>query len=740
MKGLGDATMKDKTKTEILVESYFANNSFKLHKSVDNMLKKFGGITNYDKEECYGIASEVLAKLCTKGVSSDELDRLFYLSLLNKIKSYMTYKNRDRRCHKVTDNDGNTNYVYPISLDSPINNGDHEDKIITYADIIQSQFDTESEIEKKIGEAYDENINAYLNSLSEIQRKMAEMIMDGYSPGEIKCALKLTDKEYSTALSIMKSYDKSKILKREYSKCKETHKEEDTITMEQKSMTTSERKKDTSYSISSLMKMLRKKRLRDDHVLQRSSGQHNNFIKSELMSDILQGNSLTQIIISEEPRDGYTLYWLIDGKNRCADIDEFMNDGYAISKNVQVYEIPYQVDRVDDSGNLVCTEEGFGEYDIATFDIRGKKFSQLPEELRDKFLDYQIPVLMNLNCNKKMIAYDIARFNRCRPMNVAQNGWTEMDYDFGELIDKILAMDFFSPSCKKSNYTVKNHTNGALRRMIVETMMVSLYMDDYTRDFDKMCKYISENANDTVLVDLYDMIENLSKIANENVAKMFTIKDSFIWFSLFHRFLSYGVDNNRFIDFMEEFDRTLHSKKIGDITYDDIESKSTSTKQKKVIAQKLKHLELLMRDYLGVISFDISDSDNSEINVESNNAEVKEETESVSENTNIYDSSSVLEFVRCCVDSNISVDDIRDYEEDLEVLTLDCNSKSPALNPKNHNSLIAIIAYSYLKDITIDEWFVEYINKAINYEVDQEKNYLHMKNNLLTYLKQKNVA
>lgn len=731
--------MDNKAKNEMLVESYYKNNSFKLHKTVDGILKKFGGITNFDREECYGIASVVLANLWKTDVDSDKFKGLFHFALTNKIKSYVTYKNRDRRCYKEKDDDGDITYIYPVSLDSPIETGGSGDKVVTYADIIQSSFNMDEEIENEMGVTYGKNIDTYLKSLSEIQRRIATMIMEGRSPGEIKADLKITDKEYQTAMLVMKSYDKSKLLKRECVECEYMMKE-DMITMEQKSMTTSERKKDTSYAISSLMKMLSKKRLRDDHVLQRSSGQHNNFIKSELMSDILQGNSLTQIIISEEPRGNYTLYWLIDGKNRCADIAEFMNDGFAISKNVQVYEIPYQVDRVDGDGELVCTEEGFGEYDIATFDIRGKKFSQLPEELQDKFRDYQIPVLMNLNCNKKMIAYDIARFNRCRPMNVAQNGWTEMDYDFGEMIDKILKMEFFSPSCKKSNYTVRNETNGALRRMIVESIMVSHFMDDYTRDFDKMCRYISENANDAMFVDFYDMIEKLSAVSNENVAKMFTIKDSFLWFSLFYNFQSFEIDDKRFIDFMEEFDRTLHSKKIGDITYDDIESKSTSTKQKKVIAQKLKHLELLMRDYLGVISFDISDSDNSEINVESNNAEVKEETESTPEKTDTYDTASVLEFVRHCVDSNITAEDIKDYEEDMEVLTLDCDSKSPALNPKNHNSLIAIIAYSYLKDIRIDEWFVEYINKGTGYEADQERNYLHMRNNLLSYLKKQNVA
>lgn len=50
------------------------------------------------------------------------------------------------------------------------------------------------------------------------------------------------------------------------------------------------------------------------------------------MSDILQGRALTQVIISEEIKNGIQMLWLIDGKQRCTNIDDFMHDGFAISK------------------------------------------------------------------------------------------------------------------------------------------------------------------------------------------------------------------------------------------------------------------------------------------------------------------------------------------------------------------------------------------------------------------------
>ena len=215
------------------------------------------------------------------------------------------------------------------------------------------------------------------------------------------------------------------------------------------------------------------------------------------------------------------MLWLIDGKQRCTNIDDYLKDGFAVSNNVTKWNIEYQAD-------------GFPIPEVKHFDIRKKKFSQLPEELQDKLCDYQIPVMLNLNCTKKDIAYDISRFNRCRPMNIAQNGWTGMDEEYAEYIDNILKMDFFKVDSPKSSYTKNNDTSGALRRMIVESLVLTYFKGEVGfKDFRKMCEYISENAAGTIFIEFYDLIEQLVELSNEKTAKLFNIKNSFIWFSYF---------------------------------------------------------------------------------------------------------------------------------------------------------------------------------------------------------------
>ena len=336
--------------TQIL-ESYYKVNennpeesAKKLHNVVDKILKQFGGITDIDRDECYSIANLEITKYIKsqldKGIEDfdeDKFNGFIYFAISRKVKMHITRKNRQKRCKIVTKmEDGKEikEYIYPTSLDNLMSD-DGKTKMI---DIIPSDFDIESSID--VGELLNlgENVVKYIASLGCIERKIADLIMQGCNSTEIKNILKLSDKEYNTYLSDMKEYEKRQLLKTE--ECENTNIEEE-LPMETKT-TTSERTKSTSYSIESLSKQLRQHRLRDNHPLQRTSGQWNLLTKSELISDILQGNSLLQIVISEEIKAGIIMHWLIDGKQRSTNLKDYLEDGFAISKNVQRYMIEYQ--------------------------------------------------------------------------------------------------------------------------------------------------------------------------------------------------------------------------------------------------------------------------------------------------------------------------------------------------------------------------------------------------------------
>lgn len=626
-----------------------------------------------------------------------------------------------------------------------------------YIDVIPSDFDIESSID--VGELLNlgENVIRYISSLGSVQRQIADLIMQGCNSTEIKEILHISDKEYNTYLSDMKEYEKRQLLKME--ECENANIEEE-LPMETKT-TTSERTKSTSYSIESLSKQLRQHRLRDNHPLQRTSGQWSLLTKSELISDILQGNSLLQIVISEEIKAGIIMHWLIDGKQRSTNLKDYLEDGFAISKNVQRYMIEYQSDKTDEDGNVILNEDGFPIPESKTFDIRGKKFSQLPEELQDKFRDYQVPVMLNLNCTKKDIAYDIARFNRCRPMNVSQSGWLGLEESYAEYVDKILKMDFFKVDCDKSSYSNTNIKNGSLRRIIIEAIMTSKYLSHFDKDFGKMCAYLTENANESVFIDFYLTLEKLSNVLRGDTSDIFNNKNSFLWFALFDKFLEYDIEDDKFNGFIQEFKETLHNKEINGITYDCLNGQK-GTKDRSSVTKRFNHLLTLMKEYLHIedsveeitedpepetVEDDLFDTETVEESPEKpiiaevteysaiGNVKIEHVEGEVVNSTINTDMKSALNFVREYVDESISELDVQDYEEYLDTITLDVDNSSKLLDAANHDSIIGVIAYAYQNDVDCDDWFKDYFNRNNTYDIDQKKNYLNMRNDLIAFNK-----
>lgn len=209
-----------------VIHIYCANNARRIHKIVDKILKKFGGITMDDHEECYGIAYEVFTNLINsdKYDPSRSFDGWFYMCVSYRIKSYITKKNRHKRCQVVENKDGSCSYLYALSLDSPVSsNADDEDLCIK--DVVASDFDTWNEvsensnlydvsIEHNISEdiIVDPKIKEYLSRLTRKQRKVVCLLIESYKPHEIRETLHLSQIEYEDILMGIRSYEKIEVL------------------------------------------------------------------------------------------------------------------------------------------------------------------------------------------------------------------------------------------------------------------------------------------------------------------------------------------------------------------------------------------------------------------------------------------------------------------------------------------------------------------------------------------------
>lgn len=182
-----------------ILDAYYADNAQKLHKTVDKILCKFGGLSGKDTDDFYSLANEVFVDVLRRYDASQPFDGFLYSCLANKIKSEMTRRNREKRkADRMS-----------ISLES-MNDNDEECSLL---DFIASDFDTFDEAIKgqEYGQ-YQNKVQVYISRLSNRQVSILNFLVDGYKPNEVREMLEISPREYADDLSIMRSYENVKIL------------------------------------------------------------------------------------------------------------------------------------------------------------------------------------------------------------------------------------------------------------------------------------------------------------------------------------------------------------------------------------------------------------------------------------------------------------------------------------------------------------------------------------------------
>lgn len=183
---------------EQILNAYYADNAKKLHKKVDEILLRFGGIMDKDRDDFYSLANEVFADVINKYDKKQSFEGLLYTCLSNKIKSEMTRRNREkRRADRLC-----------VSIDESV--GDEED--MTLRDMIADNFDMEREVLEGGEEAYSRRMLLYLSRLSRIQKEVLKLSAIGYLPGEIKKELCIDEKQYSDCNTAIRSYRNISVL------------------------------------------------------------------------------------------------------------------------------------------------------------------------------------------------------------------------------------------------------------------------------------------------------------------------------------------------------------------------------------------------------------------------------------------------------------------------------------------------------------------------------------------------
>lgn len=182
-----------------ILDSYYADNAKKLHRIVDKILSKFGGLSGKDMDDFYSLANEVFTDVLKRYDHVQSFDAFLYSCLLNKIKTEITRRNREKRkADRLC-----------TSLDAV--NGDEEE--CSLLDFIPSDFDTFEEVTKRHeNQQYQDKVQLYISRLSNCQVNILNLLIEGYRTNEIREILHLSSKELMENLQIMRSYENVKIL------------------------------------------------------------------------------------------------------------------------------------------------------------------------------------------------------------------------------------------------------------------------------------------------------------------------------------------------------------------------------------------------------------------------------------------------------------------------------------------------------------------------------------------------
>ncbi len=182
-----------------ILNTYYVDNARKLHKTVDRILCKFGGLSGKDTDDFYSLANEVFADVIKRYDYKQSFDGFLYYCLSNKIMTEITKRNREKRkADRMA-----------VSLDAV--NG--EDEELSLLDFLPSDFDTFEEVAKRQESGkYQDKMERYISKLSNRQVNILNLLIDGFKPNEIRQILEISPKEYEDNLYTMRSYENVKFL------------------------------------------------------------------------------------------------------------------------------------------------------------------------------------------------------------------------------------------------------------------------------------------------------------------------------------------------------------------------------------------------------------------------------------------------------------------------------------------------------------------------------------------------
>lgn len=465
-----------------------------------------------------------------------------------------------------------------------------------------------------------------------------------------------------------------------------------------------------------------------------------NFCSTEEFEDgiiltVLTGDYLPSLIIGEINSGGITRKYLIDGMQRTSALRRFKNGAHKIRKKCEDSVVEYQTKKLDENGVVVRDENGEPVWEIATFDVKGKGYADLPEELKREFDKFQVK-LATLTGYKTMseISKKIRQFNMNTGMNKDQKSFTYLDM-YARKVKAIGSKGFFKESTALKS---KQNDKGACEGMILRSMMTVFHMDTYKKDTKDIAIFLNTNASDAEFNLFQHLADSLCDVVGDAYKELFTQKNVPIWFAAYNHFLELGIKEKEFRRFLDSFKENLHTRVVecdyrqkdldGDITWDKLD-KLRGTADNGLVKAKIEILCQFIDEFFNVKKTEKTET---EPVVEENNTVVE-----VNESDDLSnEDAEILKFAQENVRSDIDRDDISVYD----LYLLKWMNDDSNIYKAGKDVVFALMAYATDKgeDKEFKVWLDKENSKNNTYSSSHKTNFTYLKRDFDEFLEKGN--
>lgn len=275
--------------------------------------------------------------------------------------------------------------------------------------------------------------------------------------------------------------------------------------------------KSVEFSIESIIKGLNKKgsgKIHLDFPNQRPEGQWTREAQSLLIHTIIQDQIVPELFIVKQAAGQIAPKTVIDGKQRVSTIYQYYNDGFKLHKKTPAVTVV--APHIDANGNFVKNEYGNVEYVEQTFNIAGKKFSQLEKILQELFMDYEFSVRMISDATEDEIVEQMYKLNNGKALTATQRAITRLSVTLAAEIERIAKNDFFEERICFNASQIKNSEG---MRIVLQSLILltgKSYKNMTNADLSRLAQEFNNDWSQAQLDQLNELFLMLNNLLPDN--------------------------------------------------------------------------------------------------------------------------------------------------------------------------------------------------------------------------------